>query len=49
MKRSMGTKLFLASGAAALALGAAACEIDDAGLDDLNDPAFEDMDMDLDG
>ncbi len=45
MKRTLAAKLMLASGTAALALGAAACEIEDAGLDDgmdngvLEDPA----------
>jgi hypothetical protein len=43
MKRTMAAKLMLASGATALALGAAACDIDDADLDgDFDDGGIED-------
>ncbi len=49
MKRTLAAKIMLASGTAALALGAAACEIEDPGLNDdldngvLEDPADDDM------
>ncbi len=42
MKRTFTTKLTLATAAAALALGAAACEVDDANLEDpAEDPLLE--------
>jgi hypothetical protein len=50
MKRTLAAKMMLASGTAALALGAAACEIEDPGMDDgldnggvLDDDAGDDM------
>jgi hypothetical protein len=43
MKRTLTMKLALAGGTAALALGAAACEVDDAGTDPMmDDPVLED-------
>ena len=49
MKRTSAAKTLLASGVAALALGAAACEIEDAGLDgDLDDGVLDEpMDDDM--
>ena len=42
MKRTLTTKLTLASAAAALALGAAACEVEDGDLEDpVEDPLLE--------
>ena len=41
MKRTLTTKLTLASAAAALALGAAACEVDDGGDAGTEDPLME--------
>lgn len=43
MKRSLATKLTIASSVAALALGAAACDVEDPGdLEDVEDPVLED-------
>jgi hypothetical protein len=48
MKRTMAAKIMLASGTAALALGAAACEIEDAGLDgDMDNGVLEDTGDDM--
>ena len=49
MKRTFAAKTLLASGVAALALGAAACEIEDAGIDgDLDDGGLLEEPMDDD-
>lgn len=44
MKRTLANKLTVLSGAAALALGAAACDVEEpeAGEDQIQDPALED-------
>ena len=42
MKRTIAAKMMLASGAAALALGAAACEIDDVDIDDVDNGVLDD-------
>jgi hypothetical protein len=43
VKRTLTMKLALAGGTAALALGAAACEVDDTGTDPMmEDPVLED-------
>jgi hypothetical protein len=47
MKRTMSTKLLLAGSAAALALGAAACEVEPG--DDTLDGGFEDGGFEDDG
>lgn len=48
MKRTKLTKLALATSAAALALGAAACEIENGELDPVEDPLLDDsFDEDL--
>ena len=49
MRRTLAAKTMLASGVAALALGAAACEIEDAGIDgDLDDGGLLEEPMDDD-
>lgn len=46
MKRSLATKLTVIASATALALGAAACDVEDPGdLNDLDDPVLEDDDL----
>ena len=46
MKRSLATKLTIVTSATALALGAAACDVEDPGdLNDLEDPVLEDEDL----
>jgi hypothetical protein len=56
LKRNLTMKLALAGGTAALALGAAACEVDDSGTDPMmedpvleDDPFEQDTTGDLDG
>ena len=49
MKRTMAAKIMLASGTAALALGAAACEIEDPGPDGgMDDGVLDDGGVDDD-
>lgn len=48
MKRTMAAKIMLASGTAALALGAAACEIEDPGPDGTVDDGVLDDDGGVD-
>lgn len=46
MKRTLTVKLAVASGVAALALGATACEVEN-GVDDTEDPVLDDTGDDL--
>jgi hypothetical protein len=48
MKRTRTTKLVLAGSAAALALGVAACEVEDTGDPGFDDPGVEDDGMEDD-
>ncbi|MFN2347238.1 MAG: hypothetical protein ABR616_16185 [Dermatophilaceae bacterium] len=41
MKRTLTTKLTLAGAAAALALGGAACEVEEGDVDPVEDPALD--------
>ena len=41
MKRTLATKLTLATAAAALALGGAACEVEEGDVDPVEDPMIE--------
>lgn len=47
MKRTFTTKLTIATAAAALALGGAACEVEDADVDPAEDPSLEEEGGDL--
>ena len=49
MKRTLTTKLALATGVAALSLGAVACEVENGEVDPIEDPVMDDgLDMEED-